>query len=244
MDGHPPLIGERFHQATKITPEDLTRPLPPRPPAPSRFKSYPGPKIVLPPPKAAGLPFEQALRRRRSVRAFRPEPLRLREMSQLLFAAQGVTAAQGDRLLRTAPSAGGSYPFEVHVAALRVRVLTPGVYHYDPRDHSLTLHQRGCVGKRLARLALDQAHLAQAGAVFVLAAVVDRVRAKYGERGWRYAYMEAGHISQNLYLQATSLGLGSVVVGAFLDDLVHAALGLEPDEVVLYLHAVGRVAAP
>ncbi len=236
-------LGRRFHEATKIVPwgvpADQGWPRPPRPPA---FKTYPGPKVMLPPPQHQGLTVEQALRARRSWRDFVAQPLPLAALGQLLFAAQGFTGQRRGRMLRAAPSAGALFPYEVYVLAHRVQVLAPGAYHYDPRDHSLTLMRTGSLARRLFHIGLEQEHLAAAAAVFALSAVVDRVRAKYGERGWRYIYMEAGHISQNIYLQATSLGLGSVVVGAFLDDDMNALLGLDGEsETVMYLHAVGLV---
>ncbi len=237
----PRPIGFRFHQATKImpwgVPADQGWPRPPRPPA---FKAYPGPKVRLPPPRHQGLTVEQALQARRSARTYGSAPLSLDALGQLLFAAQGFTGQRQGYRLRAAPSAGALFPYEIYVVVHRVQVLAPGAYHYDPRDHSLTLVRSGHLARPLMRIGLQQEHLATAAAVFALSAVIDRVRAKYGERGWRYVYMEAGHISQNIYLQATSLGLRSVAVGAFIDDDMNALLGLDGErETVMYLHAVG-----
>ena len=84
--------------------------------------------------------------------------------------------------------------------------------------------------------------LADSAVTFILSAVFDRTRSKYGERGYRYVYMEAGHISQNIYLQAVSLGLGSVSVGAFIDDAVNELIDVDGEnEAAIYLHAVGTI---
>ncbi len=236
-------LGRIYHEATKITPAGVPADQGwPRPPYPPPFKTYPGPQIPLPPPQYQGLTLEQALRARRSWRDFTAQPLPLAALGQLLFAAQGFTGQRRGRPLRAAPSAGALFPYEVYVLAHRVEGLAPGAYHYDPRAHSLTQVRAGDLRALVAHIGLDQEHLATAAAVFALSAVVDRVRAKYGERGWRYIYMEAGHISQNIYLQATSLGLGSVAVGAFYDDALNALLGLDGEhETAMYLHAVGPV---
>ncbi len=236
-------LGRLYHESTKITwsgvPADqgVSRPVMPPP-----FREYAGPRVPLLPAVYQGLTLEEALRRRRSVRQYAPRPLTLAELGQLCFAAQGVTGQYRDRYLRTAPSAGALYPFELYPVVHRVEGLEPGVYHYNLQDHSLTVLDVGDFRQALWRAGLEQEVLAEAGVVFVLAAVVDRVRFKYGERGWRYVYMEAGHISQNIYLQATSLGLGSVAVGAFFDDEIHRLVGMDgQEETAIYLHAVGAL---
>ncbi len=239
-------IGMQYHEQTKITWHGvLADRFAPRPPAPPPFKTIPGPTIALPKPTHQGLTVEDALRRRRSVREYASRPLTLQELSQLLFAAQGATGRYKERYLRTAPSAGALYPFEVYPIVHAVEGVPPGIYHYDVRDHSLTQVREGNFRRAIMEAGLEQALLADAQVVFALTAVVDRVRQKYGERGWRYIYMEAGHISQNIYLQATSLGLGSVAVGAFFDDAVNDLLGVDGlRETTIYLHAVGAQDTP
>jgi SagB-type dehydrogenase family enzyme len=142
--------------------------------------------------------------------------------------------------LRAAPSAGALYPFEIYVMAHNIEGLDPGIYHYAVRDHQLELVAMGDFRSRITGAALQQDMLGEANAAFVLAAVFDRARHKYGERGFRYVYMEAGHISQNIYLQAISLNLGSVGVGAFVDAAVNKLIGADGNrEAAIYLHAVG-----
>ncbi len=179
--------------------------------------------VPLPAPGKTGpLSVEEALVRRRSVREFRDEPVLLAELSQLLWAAQGVTGPDG--LKRTAPSAGAKYPLELYVVAGRVDGLTPGVYRYIPDTHSLELVRRGDVRSELCDEALSQEWVGEAGVNIVIAAVYERTMEKYGERGIRYVHMEVGAVAENIYLQAESLGLGATFVGAFSDEGVKKVL--------------------
>jgi len=180
---------------------------------------------------------EQALLKRRSVREFRDAPLALDDLGQLLWAAQGITDRAG---FRTAPSAGGLYPLEVYAVAGNVQGLPTGLYHYIPRGHALRRIADGDKRPALARAALDQPSIAEASAVLALCAVYERVTGKYGDRGLRYVHMEAGHAAQNVYLQAVSLRLGTVVLGAFDDKAVKDVLNLEGQEKPLYLMPLGR----
>ncbi len=193
--------------------------------------------IALPSPKKTGtITLEQALQSRRSVRSFKPEPLTLEEISQLLWAAQGQTSGR----FRSAPSAGALFPLEVYVAVGNAEGLDAGVYRYVPAAHALSEVHQGNVLKSLSRAAYWQ-EWAGAGAIaIVISAVYERTTGKYGKRGVRYAHMEAGHAAQNVYLQAEALGLGTVVVGAFMDSWVKRALRMREDEEPLSIMPVGR----
>jgi SagB-type dehydrogenase family enzyme len=158
-------------------------------------------------------------------------------VAQLAWAAQGVTETRGRR---TAPSAGALYPLELLVVAGSVEGLEPGVYRYRPSGHSLLELTRGDVRAALAAAALGQEWMADAPCVLVLGAVYERTTGKYGARGERYVHIEVGLAAQNTQLQATALGLGSVVVGAFDDGRVRTRLGLGSDERPLALLPVGR----
>jgi SagB-type dehydrogenase family enzyme len=192
----------------------------------------PSPSVVeLPAPRTEGdVSLEEALASRRSVREFTPEPLTLEQISQLLWAAQGITADWGGR---TAPSAGALYPLEVYV------VTAEGISHYLPEGHRLATTPGEDLRGTLAAAALGQSQVADAPAVFVIAAVVARSAEKYGDRAERYVQLEAGHACQNLLLEAVALGLGAVPTGAFSDEGVRSALGLPQDEAPLYLVPVG-----
>lgn len=187
---------------------------------------------TLPPPSMSGqTSLEDAMARRRSVREFTADSLQERSVSQLFWAAQGVTDREG---LRTAPSAGALYPLELYVA------LSSGLYHYSPRGHRVELLVGKDLRAELSRAAYGQEAVADAPAVFAITAVVARTAAKYGGRAERYVTLEAGHAAQNLLLEATSLGLGAVPVGAFDDRRVHEVLHLSPGEEALYLIPVGH----
>jgi SagB-type dehydrogenase family enzyme len=196
-------------------------------------------RVRLPPPRSEGeISLEAVLRTRRSRREYGREPLALGEIGQLLWAAQGVTNRhQG---LRAAPSAGALYPLESYVLAGRVTGLPAGVYRYRPEEHLLDRLFEGDRRDSLCRAALSQHSISLAPAVLVFAAVFARTTAKYGRRGIRYVYMDLGHATQNLYLQAESLGLGTVFIGAFDDGAVRRVLDLPAGEEPLAVMPVGR----
>lgn len=192
----------------------------------------------LPEPQIDGpTSVEKALQGRRSRRAYKDEQLNLNEISQLLWAVQGVTSSSGQR---TAPSAGALYPLEVYLLTGEVEGLLAGVYKYDPGDHALVGILEGDRRPELSRAALNQEAVQEAPAVMVIAAVYERTTGKYGERGKRYVHMEVGSAAQNVYLQAETLNLGTVFIGAFLDDQVKTILSMQPAEQPLGLMPIGR----
>ena len=183
-----------------------------------------------------GTSLEQALKARRSVREFSNSPLELKQIAQLAWAAQGVTNRQG---FRTAPSAGGLYPLELYLVAGRVNGLEPGIYRYLPDRHALQLYARGDYLRELAGAGYNQGPLREAAAVFAITGIKERTARKYGPRAERYVLIEAGHAGQNLLLQATVMGLGSVIVGAFHDPSLHELLRLSKGELAITLIPVG-----
>jgi SagB-type dehydrogenase family enzyme len=198
----------------------------------------PATPIRLPEPQREGkTSVEEALLKRRSVRDYRDEPLTLAQVAQLLWAAQGITSPDG---FRTAPSAGALYPLEIYVVAGNVEGMAAGVYRYRPGEHSLAPVAAGDRRRDLAAVALEQTWIREAAVDLVFAGVYERTTQKYGERGVRYVYMEVGHAAQNVYLQAVSLSLGAVVVGAFEDDKVQTVVGMAADEHPLYIMAIGK----
>jgi len=208
---------------------------------PPRYKSYPhAHRITLPDPHGyRGLSLEEAIETRRSIRDYRDEPLPLEELSRLLHAAQGITAPR--RGFRTAPSAGALYPIETYAVVHDVLGLEPGLYHYAMLEHELKQLQAKNLRGAITVAGIGQEMLGQAQVCFVLSAIFQRLRWKYHERTYRYALMEAGHVGQNLYLAATSMGLGACAVGAFLDDELNDLLGLDGQgEAALYMISVGQ----
>ncbi|RLJ70023.1 SagB-type dehydrogenase family enzyme [Hydrogenivirga caldilitoris] len=195
--------------------------------------------LKLPQPSYRGrLTLEEALLRRRSVREYLPEPLSLEEVSQLLWAAQGVTDPYG---FRTAPSAGALYPLEVYIHATYIDGLETGIYRYDPHRHYLIDVKMGNYVRDIYTASLSQAQVLNAPLLMMFFAIFGRTTAKYGKRGIRYVFNEVGHAGQNVYLQATSLGLGTVVIGAFYDEELKSIVGTRRDEEPLYIMPVGRV---
>lgn len=236
-------IGERFHEDTSHTWKQILKDaVLPKPTMPPQFKNYKGIKTTLPKPNFKGITVEDAILKRRSVREYTDKPLSLSQISQLVFAAQGITGKLYGTPLRTVPSAGALYPFEIYLIVNNVNDLKRGLYHYSPLDHSVALIKEGDFRKELMQASLSQEMMRDAGIVFAISAIFDRTRSKYGERGYRYVYMEAGYISQNIYLQAVSLGLGSVAVGAFIDKDINNLVGVDgKKEAVISLHAIGAL---
>ncbi|MDX1776545.1 MAG: SagB/ThcOx family dehydrogenase [Desulfobulbales bacterium] len=181
--------------------------------------------------------METTLQKRRSVRSFQNVSLSLQAVSQLLWAAQGLSGRHG---LRTAPSAGALYPLDMYVAAGNVDGLATGIYRYDPADHALVLIKAGNHLDVLSRAALGQAAISLAPVSFVITGKERRTTGKYGARGVRYMLMESGHAAQNLCLQAVALGLDSVTIGAFSDRETAAILAVEKGATPLYIIPVGK----
>jgi len=198
--------------------------------------------IDLPKPTHRGMSVEEALMKRRSIRSYSEDSLSLWELSMLLFAAQGITGESGERKLRTAPSAGATYPIEVYALINRVEGIKEGIYQYIPEEHKLKVLKPGYFGSDLRNACLGQSMPQEAPLSIILTSVAKRTTRVYGEeRGMRYIYMEAGHICQNICLEATSLGLGSVPVGAFYDDMVTKLLGVDKDrESAIYVVCIGH----
>ncbi|MCS7128425.1 MAG: SagB/ThcOx family dehydrogenase [Sulfolobales archaeon] len=202
-------------------------------------------EVLLPLPKKVTLiSVEEAMLYRRSIRDYLTTPVAIEKLSMILWAAQGVSETKWG--LRTAPSAGATYPLEVYIVvgasgvALEEGVyLEAGVYKYDVHRHSIKLVAEGDRRAELAKAALGQEWVENAPVVIVICAVYERTTARYGERGYRYVYIEVGHAAQNIYLMATALGLGTVAVGAFYDDEVARVVGVEQRERPLYIMPIG-----
>ncbi|MEW6525729.1 MAG: SagB/ThcOx family dehydrogenase [Spirochaetota bacterium] len=193
--------------------------------------------INLPQPSFDGeMSVETALVRRRSVRSFSNTMLTLQELSQILWAANGIS--QGS--YRTVPSAGATYPLNCYAIIGDVEKLEKGVYWYSVKNHGLQRMMPYDLRSALCRAALHQTFIEEAPLVIVITAVYERTTGRYGNRGIQYVHMEAGHAGHNISLQAVALGLGCVMVGAFHDDMVKDILSLEKGEEPLYIIPVGK----
>ncbi|UCF07022.1 MAG: SagB family peptide dehydrogenase [bacterium] len=208
-----------------------------------------GPVVDLPPPRRDGtLSVEAALQNRRSIRSYAHDPLTIADVSQLLWAAYGIT-----RILegappfirggfRTAPSAGARFPLELYIAAFDVTGLPPGIYLYQSETHKLMLISEGDKRAEVSEAAFDQSHFETAAAAIVYSAVFERTTVKYGERGReRYVCMDLGHSAENVYLQAYTLKIGTCAIGAFTDLWLRKTFRMTRAEEPLYVMPLGRM---
>ncbi len=193
-----------------------------------------GETMQLPEPqRTSEVSLEETLEDRRSRRQFQDVSLDSGQLSQLLWAAQGITDEQ--RNFRTAPSAGALYPLETFVAISNVEGFEPGLYRYLPEEHALEKIMEKDLAAQLQSDALGQDWVGAAPLNIVLTALYERIVPRYGDRAERYTHMEVGHVAQNVYLQAETLGLGTVSIGAFSDDAVSETLRLDDEEPLLIL---------
>ena len=236
-------VGDEFHSVTKYERGKLPGHRLDWSTKPSVYKKYPGAKKVdLPPPVTqGGTGLWDVLRTRRSVRAYTRDPMSLEELSQILWATQGITASNGDHRLRAAPSAGALYPVETYLLINRVDGLEPGLYHYDVETHQLDILKLGDFSREVRTGALNQQIAERASVVFIWSAIFQRSKWKYLQRAYRYIFLDAAHIAQNLALAVEGLGLGSCQIGALFDDYLNELLGFDiTEESVIYMSSVGK----
>ncbi len=203
--------------------------------------------ISLPKPETKGnISLEETINNRRSRRSFEKEGVTIKEVSQILWSAYGITkpntSAQTRGGLRTAPSAGARYPLEIYaVVGDRIEGVPAGLYRYIAIDHKLELVIAGDLRKELCKAALNQKMVEDAPFSVFYSAVYKRITDRYGDRGKeRYVCMDLGHSAQNVYLQAESLSLGTCAIGAFSDDKVIELLKLPQEETPLYIMPIGK----
>lgn len=235
-------IGDKFQQETKYEPSRIPRHKLLWDAKPALYKEYPeAQKIELPsfdPNQPMSL--DRTLKQRKSIRDFQQQPISKDQLSYLLWASTGIQRIEDGYEFRTTPSAGALYPIETYVVVNDVRKLEAGVYHYFVRTHQLEQLKQGELRQEIATAALGQEMCARAAAVFVWSAIFERCKWKYGQRAYRYIYLDAGHIAENLALAAVSLNLGSCEIGALYDNQVNAILGIDgTEESVLCMAAVG-----
>lgn len=240
------FYGEEFYKRSGHKRDEERKP--PEPPRPETYKAFPGAELIsLPQPGTDGGPgIWRVLQDRHSIRQYESRPMSLTTLSQLVWATTGRTYERDNehRQFRTAPSAGATYPFDTYLIVNNVDGLKPGRYHYNVRDHALELLEIGDFGEATAAACMGQRTCATANVVFCWVATVARAAWRYGERGYRYTLIDAGHIQENLHLAATALGLGCCAIGAFYDDEVNRFFRVDGvDEVALYLSTVGQPTA-
>jgi SagB-type dehydrogenase family enzyme len=183
--------------------------------------------------------LEKTIKVRRTIRSFTPQQLTLEQFSQLLWAAYGITEDRGYK--RAAASGGACYPMDLYamVGEEGVKGMDTGIYHYEPMGHSVSLKIEGDLREEVARASLGQMWMATPPLNLVICAEYARITSRYGDRGVRYAMIEAGHMGQNIFLQAEALGLGAGIVGAFQDEAVIQVMGTPSSHEPLLIMPVG-----
>lgn len=213
---------------------------------PEVYKLYrEAPLVRLPAaPAPAGPPIEDVIARRRSVREYGERPVAFEELSRLLQHTIGITDRRDPVYhFRSVPSSGALYPVELYLAVFNVAGLEPGIYHYRIEEHALELLRPGDFRREVFEIAVAQEMVLRSAFVVVLTGIFARVQWKYVDRSYRYILLEGGHVGQNIYLEATALGLGACGIGAFLDDRINALVGVDGnDEATIYLLSVGAPA--
>jgi SagB-type dehydrogenase family enzyme len=244
MDARREGIGDLYHQETKYRRGSMPRggldwahQPPPYKEVVHKLNRFP----ICPLDQKGGKSLWEVIAQRRSVREFSNQSISFIEISQLIWATQGITFKAQGFDFRASPSAGALYPIETYLVANRVEEIPPGLYHYDVGRAELILLKDGHFGPELSQAGLGQEMLEEAACVFVWTANADRSKWKYRERAYRYIYMDVGHIGHALYLAATALDLGCCTVGAFFDEEVDHLIGVDgKKEISVYLGAVGR----
>lgn len=213
------------------------------------FKRYAGADVYQLPREFSNseLSFDDVILQRRSIREFARQRLSLSEVAKLLYFSNGITGmlepkgAYATQYLRASPSGGALYPIEIYFIALRVEELRKGIYHYCVRENQLECIAYEDVTMQLVRLTHQRALIEDSAGVIVLTGIFERTKFKYGERGYRFVLFEVGHVAQNILLVATSMKLGSVAVGGFIDDEINQILDIDGvDESTLYMIAIGK----
>jgi SagB-type dehydrogenase family enzyme len=235
--------GDKFQQKSKYSRYDLSGGLD-WDNKPDIYKQIPdSKKIKLPEPKKnIKTTLDNCLKKRRSIRDFSGSPLDLGQLSYLLWASTGIQRREHGYKFRTAPSAGALYPIETYVVVNNVLKLEKGVYHYSIKDHTLEEMKIGDFAIKTANGALGQGMCARAAVVFIWTSIFQRSKWKYGQRAYRYIYLDAGHIAENLALASTGLGLGSCQIGALFDEEINDIIDVDGEsESTIYMSVVGNI---
>jgi SagB-type dehydrogenase family enzyme len=235
-------VGDNFQIVTKYFREKMFRGYLDWSNKPETYKEYNGTEKYQLPflEDLETLPFDETVRKRKSIRRFSKKNLNLNQLSYLLWISTGIQRTENRYEFRNAPSAGALYPIETYLFVNKVDTLDKGLYHYNIRLHLLEELKIGDFSIQLKNACLNQGMLASAAVVLIWSGIFARSKWKYKQRAYRYIYLDCGHIAQNLALGATSLGLGSCQVGAFYDDELNNFVELDgKNESVIYLSAIG-----
>jgi len=238
-------IGDRFQDETKYFRNNLGDG-PDWSIRPDQYKHYPNnPQIILPQPRSLSKEtLDFVIKNRRSIRYFSKKALTLEQLSYLLWSSTGIQRIEQSFEFRTAPSAGALYPIETYVVINNVKNISKGVYHYNIKTHCLEEIKTGDFRNDITEAALNQQMCYNCSVVFIWTAIFNRSKCKYRERAYRYIYLDAGHIAENLALSATSLKLGSCQIAALFDDEVNELISVDiKNESTIYMSVVGNISS-
>jgi SagB-type dehydrogenase family enzyme len=240
-------IGQHFIRDTyydRLSPPDQAQGVP-QPPLYRATDAPPENRIALPDPTGLGMeiPLTQAMAQRESLRAYAATSLSLEELSYLLWSTQGVRREiPGKATFRTVPSAGARHPLETYLLIHRVIDVSPGLYAYDPQEHAIESRETAEeISAHVTAACLGQEIVTASAVTFLWTAIPYRASWRYGERAYRYVFLDVGHVAQNLYLAAEAIGAGACAIGAFADAELNEALGVDGvSEFALYAASVGK----
>ncbi|MHA2006230.1 MAG: SagB/ThcOx family dehydrogenase [Promethearchaeota archaeon] len=237
------LQGEKFQQKSKNIRGIERSPMTGKQ-NPELYKIYQNAisRVQLPKPEfSTDTQFWDIIRKRHTSRSFSIKPISIMDLGLLLFGMSGLTRVFPNFAFRTVPSAGARFPIEIYPIVNKVSEVEKGVYHYDMQNHDLVLLKGGDFRKSFTNASYGQRMVSKSAVIFVMTAMIDRTRNTYGERSYRYIYLDCGHIGQNLYLAAEALGLNTCVIGRYYDDEINDLLDLdENEEFAIYMAVVGK----
>ncbi|MEN6481318.1 MAG: SagB/ThcOx family dehydrogenase [Anaerolineaceae bacterium] len=243
-------IGKQFMQRTSFAFLEPSLQSQGLPQPPLELDYDPAAKLIsLPKPEELPeypIELRQAIEQRITQRKYSQTPLSLSELSYLLWCTQGVKRVTRTSTLRTVPSAGARHALETYLLINRVEGLEPGLYRFIALEHALLpLELNPEIANRIMHACDDQPQITQSAVTFIWVAVRERMYWRYGERGYRYLHLDAGHVCQNLYLSAEAIGSGVCAIAAFDDDGMNRVLKLDGEEqFVIYLGALGKKVKP
>lgn len=239
-------IGKEFMEKTKykyLSPSDQAKGLP-HPPVELEALNFTS-VFDLPDPaeNKVDISLTQAIALRESVRKYADKPLALEELSYLLWCTQGVKSIEQHLVtLRTVPSAGARHALETYLLVNKVDGLEPGLYRFLAVDHQLAkIEATDTISDDITKACLRQKFIMNSAVTFIWTAAAYRMTYRYGQRGYRYLHLDAGHVCQNLYLAAEGIGCGVCAIGAFDDDKLNEALQLDGQEqFAVYVATLGK----
>lgn len=236
-------IGDLFYKKTKLHPDEVFDVAVQQISKPKLYKEYPDKKKIKLDHKNLKIDksIDKVFHKRKSIRKYKDEPISLEMLSYLLWSSTGIQRKEKGYEFRTAPSAGATYPIETYLVVNNVKDLESGVYHYNIKNHELEQLETGDFKKEVSLASMNQSKCAYASVVFIWTAVFNRTKYRYGQRAYRYIFMDAGHIAENLALSCVGLDLGSCQIAALYDDMMNDIIDVDGiTESTIYMASVGK----